>query len=66
LHYRFVQVHRAIRSCETGGGNTVVAQDLLNRLNWAWSNFADDVAAELLHRARDLQLLREPGDLTST
>jgi hypothetical protein len=65
LHYQFVQAHNAILDCENGTGDARYAQSLLNQLNWAWSDFADDIAADLLQRARDLQLLREPGDLTS-
>jgi hypothetical protein len=61
LHYRFVQAHNEIRACERDSSNAATAQEMLNRLNWAWSDFADDVAAELLRRSRDLQLLREPN-----
>jgi hypothetical protein len=50
LHYRFVAAHRAILQCEQHRVGSSAAQAQLDRLNHAWSDFADDIAVELAKR----------------
>jgi hypothetical protein len=47
LHYRFVSAHRAVMRSEAGGASIEQAQEELDQLNHAWSDFADDIAQEL-------------------
>lgn len=61
LHYRFVRVHAMVLSAEQGDKNPKEVQLPLDRLNHAWSEYADDVAVELLQRARRLELLDRRG-----
>jgi hypothetical protein len=61
LHYKFVMAHRLLLNCERGTKSPAQVQPVIHRLNHAWSNFADDVASELLRRAVNLRLLDMPG-----
>ena len=54
LHYRFVAAHGAILGCERHRERSATAQAQLDRLNHAWSDFADDIAVELTKRSSAL------------
>jgi hypothetical protein len=60
LHYRFVSAHRAVLAAESSRTSIEDVQGQVDRLNHAWSDFADDIAVELTHRARSPELLEEP------
>ena len=56
-----MQAHQLIADCEAGNISGEAAQSVLDLLNHSWSNFADEVASELLRRARTLRLLEDAG-----
>ena len=63
LHYMFVRAHDAVLAAESRQEVDPQAQVIVDQLNHAWSDFADDVTADLLRRAGDLRLLDPPKDL---
>jgi len=63
LHYQFVFAHRAVLAAEADSSTVAEARGRVERLNHAWSRFADDIAVELAHRARAHQLLSEPQSM---
>lgn len=58
LHYQFVVAHSAVLAAEVDTSTVDEVQVRVDRLNHAWSSFADDIAVELAHRAR---LLSKPA-----
>lgn len=60
LHYKFVCAHRAVLAAESSRASIEDVQVGVDRLNHAWSAFADDMAVELTRRARAFELLAEP------
>jgi hypothetical protein len=64
IQYRFVKAHEAVRRAKKGEVSTSSAQAEINRLNWACSEFFENLTTDFLKRAASLQFLETPEEST--
>jgi hypothetical protein len=64
IQYRFVKAHEAVRRAKMGEVDTSSAQAEINLLNWACSEFFENLTRVFLKRAASLQLLETPEEST--
>lgn len=60
IHYKFRRVHEIVRMLKSGSGTPHAAQQELDRLGWACSEFLEQITTEFLRRASALELLQLP------
>jgi|SRR5215208_596218 len=64
IQYRFVKAHEAVRRAKMGEVDASSAQAEINHLNWACSEFFENLTGVFLKRADSLQLLETPEEST--